>query len=139
MGLRGRGRAWWWGEGERGEWGVGRGTEKLASGDRDSQTDVTRACLPPSAPVAAVGSFRQPRYMLALVVSSSPATMAITHAAFFYGTLMHPRIISTVLQNDAHHLRLAPAIILVRPSPTLPDGQLTPHLLGPHSPPRTRR
>jgi hypothetical protein len=36
-------------------------------------------------------------------------------SAFFYGTLMHPKILKRVLGNDASHLRICPAILTVRP------------------------
>ncbi|TFY82834.1 hypothetical protein EWM64_g1177 [Hericium alpestre] len=32
-------------------------------------------------------------------------------SAFFYGTLMHPKILKRVLQNDGDHLTIAPAIL----------------------------
>ncbi|KAH9963108.1 hypothetical protein BJV74DRAFT_870917 [Russula compacta] len=32
-------------------------------------------------------------------------------SAFFYGTLMHPKILKRVLKNDASHLRFCPAIL----------------------------
>ncbi|KAF5367492.1 hypothetical protein D9758_003740 [Tetrapyrgos nigripes] len=33
-------------------------------------------------------------------------------SAFFYGTLMHPKILLTVINNDGKHLRITPAILL---------------------------
>jgi len=32
-------------------------------------------------------------------------------SAFFYGTLIHPKILKRVLQNDARHLHICPAIL----------------------------
>jgi hypothetical protein len=37
-------------------------------------------------------------------------------SAFFYGTLMHPKILKRVLHNDASHLKICPAILMVGPS-----------------------
>jgi hypothetical protein len=37
--------------------------------------------------------------------------------AFFYGILMHPKILKRVLNNDASHLRICPAILTVSPFP----------------------
>jgi hypothetical protein len=34
-------------------------------------------------------------------------------SAFFYGTLMHPKILKRVLHNDASHLQICPAILMV--------------------------
>ena len=34
-------------------------------------------------------------------------------SAFFYGTLMHPKILKRVLHNDASHLMICPAILSV--------------------------
>jgi hypothetical protein len=34
-------------------------------------------------------------------------------SAFFYGTLMHPIILERVLNNDASHLKICPAILSV--------------------------
>ncbi|KAK7452703.1 hypothetical protein VKT23_012105 [Stygiomarasmius scandens] len=33
-------------------------------------------------------------------------------SAFFYGTLMHPKILKLVIQNDGSHLSIAPAVLL---------------------------
>ena len=33
--------------------------------------------------------------------------------AFFYGTLMHPKILMRVIKNDGSHLKLCPAILFV--------------------------
>ncbi|KAN0116641.1 hypothetical protein V8E52_005785 [Russula decolorans] len=33
-------------------------------------------------------------------------------SAFFYGTLMHPKILKRVLHNDASHLKICPAILM---------------------------
>ncbi|THV07394.1 hypothetical protein K435DRAFT_710241 [Dendrothele bispora CBS 962.96] len=33
-------------------------------------------------------------------------------SAFFYGTLMHPKILLTVIDNNGSHLRLTPAVLL---------------------------
>jgi hypothetical protein len=38
-------------------------------------------------------------------------------SAFFYGTLMHPKILKRVLHNDASHLQICPAILTVSPFP----------------------
>jgi hypothetical protein len=35
--------------------------------------------------------------------------------AFFYGVLIHPTILKRVLNNDASHLQICPAILTVRP------------------------
>jgi hypothetical protein len=37
-----------------------------------------------------------------------------SHSAFFYGTLMHPKILQRVIGNDGGHLMICPAILLVR-------------------------
>ncbi|KJA22919.1 hypothetical protein HYPSUDRAFT_40404 [Hypholoma sublateritium FD-334 SS-4] len=34
------------------------------------------------------------------------------YTAFFYGTLMHPKILKAVIRNDGSHLRVCPAVIL---------------------------
>ncbi|KAF5391538.1 hypothetical protein D9757_002369 [Collybiopsis confluens] len=34
-----------------------------------------------------------------------------TYSSFFYGTLMHPKILKRVIGNDACHLQIAPAIL----------------------------
>lgn len=39
-------------------------------------------------------------------------------SAFVYGTLMHPKILKRVLHNDARHLKICPAILMVGPSYT---------------------
>ena len=49
---------------------------------------------------------------------SGPAVLAMTtmsagHSAFFYGILMHPRILLGVISNDGSHLRICPAVLLV--------------------------
>ncbi|KAH8823352.1 hypothetical protein DL96DRAFT_1617318 [Flagelloscypha sp. PMI_526] len=36
----------------------------------------------------------------------------VEHTAFFYGTLMHPKILIQVIKNDGSHLRIAPAVLL---------------------------
>jgi len=36
-------------------------------------------------------------------------------SAFFYGTLMHPKILKRILDNDANHLQICPAILTVSP------------------------
>ncbi|KAF8806978.1 hypothetical protein BYT27DRAFT_7140509 [Phlegmacium glaucopus] len=38
--------------------------------------------------------------------------MSAGHSAFFYGTLMHPRILKRVIANDGSHLQLCPAVLL---------------------------
>jgi hypothetical protein len=40
--------------------------------------------------------------------------MVETHA-FFYGTLMHPKILERVIKNDGSHLEICPAVLMVRP------------------------
>jgi hypothetical protein len=35
-------------------------------------------------------------------------------SAFFYGALMHPKILQQVLHNDASHLKICPAALPVR-------------------------
>jgi hypothetical protein len=42
-----------------------------------------------------------------------PNHLAMT-SAFFYGTLMHPKILKRVLHNDASHLKICPSILSVR-------------------------
>lgn len=39
-------------------------------------------------------------------------------SAFFYGILIHPKILKRALNNDASHLRFSPAILTVGPFPT---------------------
>ncbi|TFK45834.1 hypothetical protein OE88DRAFT_1739948 [Heliocybe sulcata] len=34
------------------------------------------------------------------------------YAAFFYGTLLHPKILKRVIGNDGSHLRICPAVLL---------------------------
>ena len=60
--------------------------------------------------------------------SPSPSTMA---SAFFYGILMHPKILKRVLHNDASHLQICPAILMVSSLPYVlrmavdtPDGTI---------------
>jgi len=36
----------------------------------------------------------------------------MSQSAFFYGTLLHPRILKRVIQNDGDHLELCPAVLL---------------------------
>ncbi|KAK0204902.1 hypothetical protein DFS33DRAFT_1323683 [Desarmillaria ectypa] len=36
----------------------------------------------------------------------------MSHSAFFYGTLMHPKILTKVIKNDGSHLRICPAVLL---------------------------
>ncbi|KAH9020465.1 hypothetical protein EDB85DRAFT_2004780 [Lactarius pseudohatsudake] len=33
-------------------------------------------------------------------------------SAFFYGTLMHPKVLKRVLENDASHLKICPSILM---------------------------
>jgi hypothetical protein len=42
-----------------------------------------------------------------------PPQMTVGHSAFFYGTLMHPKILKRVIANDGSHLQLCPAVLLV--------------------------
>ena len=39
--------------------------------------------------------------------------MSAGHSAFFYGILMHPKILLGVISNDGSHLKLSPAVLLV--------------------------
>ena len=39
--------------------------------------------------------------------------MSEGHSAFFYGILMHPKILLGVISNDGSHLKLCPAVLLV--------------------------
>ena len=41
-------------------------------------------------------------------------------SAFFYGILLHPKILKRVLNNDASHLQICPAILTVCPLPPSP-------------------
>jgi hypothetical protein len=34
-------------------------------------------------------------------------------SAFFYGALMHPKILKRVLHNDASHLKICPSVLSV--------------------------
>ncbi|KAF4614155.1 hypothetical protein D9613_007797 [Agrocybe pediades] len=34
------------------------------------------------------------------------------HTAFFYGTLMHPKILKAVIRNNGSHLKVCPAVLL---------------------------
>ncbi|KAF8962793.1 hypothetical protein BDZ97DRAFT_1662492 [Flammula alnicola] len=34
------------------------------------------------------------------------------YTAFFYGTLMHPKVLKAVIKNDGSHLQLCPAVLL---------------------------
>ncbi|KAG7451186.1 uncharacterized protein BT62DRAFT_990816 [Guyanagaster necrorhizus] len=36
----------------------------------------------------------------------------MSHSAFFYGTLMHPKILTKVIKNDGSHLEICPAVLL---------------------------
>jgi hypothetical protein len=38
-----------------------------------------------------------------------------TYSAFFYGTLLHPKILKRVIGNDGSHLEMCPAVLLVSP------------------------
>jgi hypothetical protein len=38
---------------------------------------------------------------------------AKTTTAFFYGTLMHPRILTRVIGNDGSHLEICPGVLKV--------------------------
>ncbi|KAJ3783036.1 hypothetical protein GGU10DRAFT_317492 [Lentinula aff. detonsa] len=56
--------------------------------------------------------------MISAKFSDSPliplTIMAIsTFSSFFYGTLMHPKILKRVIGNDASHLQIAPAVLFV--------------------------
>jgi hypothetical protein len=46
--------------------------------------------------------------------TSDPVTQEETYDAFFYGTLLHPKIIRQVIGNPGSHLRVAPAVLKVR-------------------------
>ena len=39
-------------------------------------------------------------------------------SAFFYGTLLHPKILKRVIGNDGSHLEICPAVLLVSPATT---------------------
>ena len=39
--------------------------------------------------------------------------MSAGQSAFFYGILMHPKILKDVIRNDGSHLKLCPAVLLV--------------------------
>ena len=61
---------------------------------------------------------------------SSVDTMA---SAFFYGILIHPKILKRVLDNDASHLQICPAVLTVGPFPPPNDSwqtHLIPHISG---------
>ena len=34
-------------------------------------------------------------------------------SAFFYGTLLHPKVLKRVIGNDGQHLTIRPAVLLV--------------------------
>lgn len=36
-----------------------------------------------------------------------------THAAFFYGTLMHPKILRRVIGHEGDRLEICPAVLMV--------------------------
>ncbi|PPQ64595.1 hypothetical protein CVT26_001993 [Gymnopilus dilepis] len=38
--------------------------------------------------------------------------MSKARSAFFYGTLMHPKILKAVIKNDGPHLKVCPAVLL---------------------------
>jgi hypothetical protein len=40
--------------------------------------------------------------------------MTAHYTAFFYGTLMHPKILKRVIKNEGAHLEICPAVLLVR-------------------------
>ncbi|EIN10903.1 hypothetical protein PUNSTDRAFT_63888 [Punctularia strigosozonata HHB-11173 SS5] len=42
---------------------------------------------------------------------ASSSTTA-TRSAFFYGTLLHPKILKRVINNDGSHLEICPAVLL---------------------------
>lgn len=44
------------------------------------------------------------------------AAQGLKIAAFFYGTLLHPKVLKRVIGNDGTHLRICPAILPVRNS-----------------------
>lgn len=37
----------------------------------------------------------------------------MTISAFFYGTLLHPKVLKRVIGNDGSHLTICPAVLLV--------------------------
>jgi hypothetical protein len=39
--------------------------------------------------------------------------MPAPYTAFFYGTLMHPKILKRVIRSDGAHLEICPAVLLV--------------------------
>jgi len=52
---------------------------------------------------------------LSVVFLPYPASTDTMASAFFYGTLMHPKILKRVLHNDASHLKICSAILMVGP------------------------
>jgi hypothetical protein len=55
-------------------------------------------------------------------------------SAFVYGTLMHPKILKGVLNNDAIHLQICPAILTVGPLPSHPYKAFREQLTYPGKP-----
>lgn len=51
-------------------------------------------------------------------------------SAFFYGTLLHPKILKRVIGNDGSHLEICPAVLLVSVAymPFRERGRTEPHL-----------
>ena len=45
--------------------------------------------------------------------STTMTGAAAGHSAFFYGILMHPKILLGVISNDGSHLKISPAVLLV--------------------------
>lgn len=46
-------------------------------------------------------------------VASYLRTITISASAFFYGTLLHPKVLKRVIGNDGSHLKICPAVLLV--------------------------
>ena len=58
-------------------------------------------------------------------------------SAFFYGTLLHPKILKRVIGNDGSHLEICPAVLLVSVVDVLFEGKneqnfIAVHHLGPY-------
>ena len=58
-------------------------------------------------------------------------------SAFFYGTLLHPKILKRVIGNDGSHLEICPAVLLVSVVDVLFESKneqnfIAVHNLGPY-------
>ena len=47
-------------------------------------------------------------------MSISAMEDGVPPGAFFYGTLLHPKVLKRVINNDGNHLSVTPAILPVR-------------------------